>query len=267
MVKIKVDKISTEYKTNLTIKSNNDVEAFKNNTSFLLSQKTISKNTDELLDISSVSGKIIDTIKIDHTSQEIKGSSIEFIKNFIQGKPQVVIENINIRDDNSLEIFLKDGNVISIKNMKEFISYKEALDLVNPSKSDPPVKELNIKIMNNIKSYILINGKESNEKLSDLSFNKLMNKNSNSMNNFKGLMDEFILIDKQAKAIIIYVPLLGFAYLGNSNLERILYHLPYLSSLHGYSNKSLIYSVFSRYNWRAIIISILLLYVIFKVLT
>lgn len=263
---MKVDKINTEYKSSVTIKQHYEVDVapFKEADKITVPLHPMNiANSKELVDIHSIQGKIVDTLKVDQSSQKIDGAFLKIIKNLVQGKSQLIIESINIKDDNSLDIFIKDGNVISIKNMKAFITLQEAMELLKNNEIKQPINEVNIKFMNKSSSYILINGKSSAEELfyvNETTYRQVKDINPN----VDDILNEFVAFDKQGKVIVIYVPMLGYLYLDNNLLKKITYHLPYLSSLHEYGIKYTIISMIKKYTWQMISILLLLLLVLLK---
>lgn len=256
---MKVDRVNTEYKSNLTIKQHYDVEPFKEVGKITVApHPTNLDNSKELVDIHSIQGKIVNTLKVDQSAQKIDGALLKIIKNLVQEKPQLIIESINVKDDNSLDIFITDGNVISIKNMKTFITIQEAMELLKYNDIKKPIHEVNIKFMNKSNLDILINGKSSIE---EIYTNETIYRQFKDVNHS---LNEFVAVDKQGMTIIIYVPLLGYLYIDNSLLRKITYHLPYLSSLHEYGIKYTIIGLVKKHTWQMISILLLLLLFLFK---
>lgn len=262
---MKVDKVNSEYKASVTIKQHHDhVVPFKEAEKITVPLNPTSfDNSKELVDINSIQSKIVDMVKVNQSSQEIDVAFLKIIKSLVQGKPQLIIESINIMDDNSLDIFLKDGNVISLKNMKEFITSKEGIELIK-NEIKQPYNEVNIKFMNKSSLYILINGKSSIEELFHI--NETTYRHLTTMNpNVEDILNEFIALDKQGKSMVIYIPMLGYLYLDNNNLKRIIYHLPYLSSLHEYGIKFTVIDMMKKYTWQMISVLLLFLLVLLQI--
>ena len=261
---MKVDKVNTEYKASVTIKQDRDFVPFKDVEKVAVPVNlTNLDNSKELVDINSIQGKIVDTLKVNQNSQKIDGAFLKMIKTLVQGKPQLIIESINVKDDNSLDVFLRDGNVVSIKNMKEFINSQEGKELLKNNDIKQPVNEVSIKFMNKSSLNILINGKSSVEELFHI--NETTYKQLTAMNpNVDDILNEFIALDKQGKSMVIYIPMLGYLYLDNNILKRIIYHLPYLSSLNEYGIKFAIFGLMKKYTWQMICGLLLILLILLQ---
>ncbi|MFZ7120037.1 MAG: hypothetical protein ACOWWH_03680 [Eubacteriaceae bacterium] len=112
----------------------------------------------------------------------------------------------------------------------------KALTMIKENKINNSNKELNVKVINSFDSNLLYNGKPINKahNILDIMLNRRINNIEEGSNyqSINSLVLESIISENETNTLLIDIPNIGFLFLDEKIIKRIMYNMPYITAIY-----------------------------------